>query len=81
MTFKGTDTPDFTPGIQKEVTYRMLEDYERVIFFLLNKLGKEVDEINVVINHGSEMQDFRIKKPHNLINLPVVHKIEYMSEI
>jgi len=79
VTFKGT--PDFTPGIQKEVTYRMLEDYERVIFFLLNKLGKEVDEINVVMNYGSDIQEFRIKKPHNFKELPVVNKIEYLSEI
>jgi hypothetical protein len=64
-----------------EVTHMMLNDYERVIFYLLKKLDKEVDEINVVMNHGSEMQEFKIKKPHNYEQLPVVHKIEYITEI
>jgi len=79
VTFKGT--PDFTPGIQKEVTHRMLEDYERVIFYLLKKMDKDVEEINVVMNYGSDIQEFRIKKPHDFKELPVVNKIEYLSEI
>lgn len=59
----------------------MIEDYERVIFFLLKKLGRDVDEINVVMNAGSNVYDFKIKQPHNFKELPVVQKIEYLSEL
>jgi hypothetical protein len=70
---------------RQRVTKLMIEDYERVIFYLLKKLDMDLDleEINVVIKDGYEEHEFKIKKPHEQAGViqPFVHRIQFLSEI
>lgn len=80
---------DFDPDSSKEVWKLMAEDYERVIFFLLERLDMErLKEINVVMkdeqNEGYEFNvkeyEFKIKKPDSK-SKTYVSRIEYLSTI
>lgn len=73
-----------------EIKRLLIEDYERVIFYLLGKLDTDIyvnarnlDEINVVMKEGFETYEFKVKKPHEQtgVIVPHVHTIEYLSQI
>lgn len=72
--------------IGQKVINMMMEDYERVIFYLLNKkFGHDVEEINVVMTDGVDKHEFKIKKPFSATSggfiTSHVEKIEYLSSI
>jgi hypothetical protein len=94
--FKVTNNADPGPRTDVElVTTLMLEDYERVIFYLLRRLGKDLDAIMVVMRKGEEEHTFPIKKPFEQQtslshvsgakridnSTPHVHRIEYQEYI
>jgi hypothetical protein len=73
------------PIQREQVKDLMLDDYERVIFYLLSKRGLDVEEINVVMKNGVDINEFKIKRPFTATAGSVitshVHRIEYVSQI
>jgi hypothetical protein len=73
------------PIPREQVKELMLEDYEKVVFYLLTKLALDLDEINVVMMQGEDRYEFKMKRPVQS-SIPGeaishIHKIEYISQI
>lgn len=84
--FKVTNNADAAID-RKNVAELMLEDYEKIIFYLMRKLGfgEDLDEINVRMLQGNHHYEFKIKKPSPYtvdgIIPSHVHSLEYAATV